>query len=69
MTTLSGSALLALAVARQHLDAENGWCRAHVDEDWQIANWGPDEEAAARRAYRQSEFLSACRFLTLHNTP
>ncbi len=67
MTTLTGSALLALAVAHGHLDADNAWLRAHADEDWQISNWGPDEEAAARRVYRGGEFLSASRFLTLHN--
>ncbi|MEL7542862.1 MAG: ATP12 family protein [Pseudomonadota bacterium] len=65
MTTLTGSAILALAVAHQHIPAEDAWHRAHADEDWQISQWGPDDEAAARRTFREGEFLTAYRFLTL----
>ena len=46
MTTLTGSALLALAHARGHLAAEEAWAAAHVDEDWQISRWGEDAEAS-----------------------
>lgn len=67
MTTLSGSAILALATAHEFIEPQDAWVRAHVDEDWQISQWGPDEEAAERRAFREGEFLSAYRFLTLHN--
>ena len=35
MTTLTGSALLALAHARGRLGIEEAWAAAHVDEDWQ----------------------------------
>ena len=49
MTGLTGSALLALAVASGQLTPEEAWAAAHVDEDWQIGQWGEDEEAAARR--------------------
>ena len=49
MTGLSGSALLALAVALGRLTPEEAWAAAHVDEDWQIAQWGEDEEAKQRR--------------------
>ena len=38
---------------------------AHVDEDWQIAQWGEDVEAAQRRAARKVEFLAAWRMLEL----
>src|SRR5262249_32163916 len=34
VTTLTGSALLALALAAGQLDAESAWTTAHVDEDW-----------------------------------
>ena len=47
MTGLSGSALLALAVALGRLTPEEAWAAAHVDEDWQIGQWGEDEEAKA----------------------
>jgi chaperone required for assembly of F1-ATPase len=65
MTTLTGSALLALAHARGHLTAEAAWAAAHVDEDWQIGRWGEDAEAAARRRRRWSEMEAASRLLAL----
>src|SRR5690606_27493073 len=40
MTTLTGSALLALAVDFGELDAEAAWNAAHVDEDFQAGQWG-----------------------------
>lgn len=65
MTTLTGSALLALAHARGFLSADAAWAAAHVDEDYQIELWGPDAEAEARRAYRKSEFEAASRLYAL----
>lgn len=65
MTTLTGSAVLALAVAKGRLTAEEAWNAAHLDEDWQIARWGVDVEAAERRARRHAEMLAASRFLQL----
>jgi chaperone required for assembly of F1-ATPase len=50
MTTLTGSALLALAVARGLLSAEAAWRPTHVDEDFQAERWGADAEAMAREA-------------------
>ena len=52
MTTLTGSALIALALARGVLSAEAAWQAAHVDEDWNMAQWGKDEMALERRAFR-----------------
>ncbi len=59
MTTLTGSALLALAVAAGELDVETAWAAAHVDEDWNIDQWGEDAEAAARRIKRFAEMKAA----------
>ena len=59
MTSLTGSALLALAVLRGHMTADAAWTAAHVDEDWQIAQWGVDAEAIKRRAYRLAEVRAA----------
>lgn len=55
VTTLTGSALLALALAEGVIDADRAWTLAHVDEDWQIEHWGTDEEAFHRRALRRAE--------------
>lgn len=65
MTTLTGSALLAVAHAQGFLNADDTWTAAHVDEDHQIALWGQDYEAADRRARRTKDFMAACRMLEL----
>ena len=65
MTQLTGSALLALAVALVYLTPEEAWNAAHVDEDFQIAKWGEDAEAAKRRAHRKRDFDAAARMLAL----
>jgi chaperone required for assembly of F1-ATPase len=65
MTTLTGSALLALAHAKGRLTAEAAWAAAHVDEDWQIAKWGEDAEASARRQRRWAEMEAASRLQSL----
>jgi len=63
ITTLTGSALLALALAHGHVDADTAWAAAHVDEDWQMEHWGRDEVAIARRDYRLGEMLAAATVL------
>lgn len=65
MTTLTGSALLPLAHARGQLSAEQAWTAAHIDEDWQIGQWGWDVEAKARRDRRWAEMRAASRLLQL----
>ncbi len=59
VTTLTGSALLALALAHGVRDAGQVWAAAYVDEDWNADQWGVDEEAAARRATRLRDFEAA----------
>jgi chaperone required for assembly of F1-ATPase len=63
ITTLTGSALLALALARGHLTADAAWDAAHVDEDWNMDQWGRDESALARRAARRAEMDAAAAVL------
>jgi chaperone required for assembly of F1-ATPase len=65
MTTLTGSALLALALGGGRLTAEEAWAAAHIDEDWQISQWGDDAEARARRQRRWAEMQAASRLLAL----
>ena len=64
-TTLTGSALIALAVAHGRLDAAEAWRAAHVDEDFQAERWGVDEEAMARREARWREMEAAAEALRL----
>ncbi len=65
ITTLTGSALIALAVLHGRLDAEAAWTAAHVDEDWNMDFWGRDELALNRRALRYAELQAACQVLAL----
>ena len=69
MTQLTGSALLPLAVALGQLAPEKAWAAAHVDEDFQIAKWGEEAEAAERRAHRKRDFDAAARLLKLVDPP
>lgn len=59
VTSLTGSMVLALALAEGQGQADEIWAAAHVDEDFNIAQWGEDHEAAERRAKRQLEFAAA----------
>lgn len=59
MTTLTGSLILALAIAEGRIDATEAWRLAHVDEDWNISLWGEDDEAKARRAARFTDMRAA----------
>ena len=58
-TTLTGSALIALALARGRIDPEAAWRAAHVDEDWQAEIWGQTAEAEARRQARWRDMDAA----------
>ena len=63
MTSLTGSVLLALAVAHGRLSTAEAWAAAHVDEDFQMEVWGQDEEALERRARRWAEMQAAADLL------
>jgi chaperone required for assembly of F1-ATPase len=63
ITTLTGSALLALAVAHERITAEAAWAAGHVDEDWNMEFWGRDELALKRREYRLGEMTAAANVL------
>ncbi len=65
ITTLTGSALIALAVLRGRLSIDDAWSAAHVDEDWNMDTWGRDEIALERRAFRFAEMQAAGKVLAL----
>ncbi|EYD76814.1 Chaperone [Rubellimicrobium mesophilum DSM 19309] len=62
LVTLSGSLVLGLAVALGRLSAEEAWRLSRLDEDFQIEEWGEDEEAAEAAARRRAALLDAARF-------
>lgn len=63
VTTLTGSALLAIALKEGAFGPTAIWNAAHVDEDVQMDIWGKDEEAMVRRAVREAEFKAAATLL------
>lgn len=69
LTSLAGSALIALALARGRLIAVEAWYAAHVDEHWNARHWGKDAEAVSRRTQCFSEFEAAAKMLVLLDRP
>jgi chaperone required for assembly of F1-ATPase len=65
LTSPAGSALIGLALARGRLSAVEAWNAAHVDEDWNVRQWGEDVEAVSRRTQRFAEFEAAAKMLVL----
>jgi chaperone required for assembly of F1-ATPase len=65
VTNIGGSALIALALANDALTGDEAWNAAHVDEQWNISQWGEDDEAQRRLAARHAEFSAAARMLAL----
>lgn len=65
LVTISGSLLIGLAMLEQAIDSATGWEAGHIDELWQIEQWGEDDLAAKARAARRADFDSAAEFLTL----
>jgi chaperone required for assembly of F1-ATPase len=63
VTTLTGSALIALAFMRGALSLDAAWSAAHVDEDWNMNLWGRDALALERRAARFAEMQAAATVL------
>ncbi len=65
ITSLTGSALLALQHASGAASAAQAWAGAHVDEDFQARLWGADDDSQARRAARWREMQAAASVLEL----
>lgn len=62
---LSGSAILALALAGGDFSADAIFEAAHLDERFQSERWGLDPAAAAREAAIRRDFDAAARWLEL----
>ncbi|MBI0476852.1 ATPase [Sphingomonas sp. MA1305] len=63
VVTITGSLVLALALAERAGDAETLWTAANLDEDWQAEHWGSDPLAEQARDVRRHDFDAAVRFL------
>lgn len=65
LVSISGSLGIGLAVCEGRLTAPDAWALSRIDEDFQIEQWGEDDEAKALAARRHRDFLRADLFLTL----
>jgi chaperone required for assembly of F1-ATPase len=65
LVTISGSLIVALALAEGEIGLDAAWKAATIDEAWQAENWGEDDLAAAALGIRRREFEAAFRFLSL----
>lgn len=65
ITTITGSAILAIAFAMGDLDIETVWRHALLDEDYQMELWGRDDEAMKVRERRWLDLEAAARFFKL----
>jgi chaperone required for assembly of F1-ATPase len=65
LITISGSLVIALALAEGEIELDTAWTAATVDEAWQIEQWGEDKDEKQRLEARGREFAAAYRFLSL----
>jgi chaperone required for assembly of F1-ATPase len=63
VTAVTGSAILALALAHGRIDVAQAWEAALVDEEWEMRQWGRDDLAMAARAFRLRELQAAALIL------
>lgn len=62
LVSMSGSLIIGLATLDQFAPPQDLWTASRVDEDWQIQQWGSDEDAERLAAGRERAFLDAARF-------
>lgn len=64
-TAITGSAVMALALWKGAFAPADIFDASLVDENFQIEQWGEDDEAHARREIIRGEFMAIARFLAL----
>jgi chaperone required for assembly of F1-ATPase len=65
LVAISGSLILALAMAKGQINADEGYALSRIDEQWQIEQWGQDEEASALDASKQRAMQDAWAFFQM----
>jgi chaperone required for assembly of F1-ATPase len=64
-TTITGSLVLALAIAKGRLTPTEAFALSRIDEMFQAEKWGADPEAEKRARLHAAELDSAGRFMAL----
>ena len=65
LVSLSGSLIIGLAASENAWPVGDLWKWSRIDEDWQVEQWGKDEEASAQALQKADAFRQAARFLAL----
>jgi len=65
LVSISGSLVLGLAVSTDRLDVSEAMSLSRLDDDWQIEQWGEDEEASKTAALKAKDFAEAARLIAL----
>lgn len=63
LVQISGSLVLALAVLHREMDAVSAWDASRVDENWQLAQWGEEQEAVESAKKKCASFIFADKLL------
>jgi chaperone required for assembly of F1-ATPase len=64
-TAASGSVIIGLALLRRRLDSDEACSLAHLDEQYQSAQWGEDPDAVAQRDSVRLAINAASSFMVL----
>lgn len=59
LVSLSGSLVIGFAVTEGRASGAEMWDVSRIDEDWQIAQWGADEEASEMAEKKREAFMHA----------
>ncbi|OYX40570.1 MAG: ATPase [Rhodobacterales bacterium 32-67-9] len=62
LVSLTGSLVLGLAATRGGFEPEQLWRLSRIDEDWQAAHWGQDEDAMIAATQKHADFTHARHF-------
>ncbi len=65
LVSLSGSLILGFAAAEGPYEVDDLWARSRVDELWQEAQWGRDDEAHELSEMKRAAFVDAKRFFDM----
>lgn len=63
LTAVYGSAILALAVMKNHIDGSQAFDLSRLDNLYQIEQWGQDDEAAEIAENLAAEITALCRII------
>ncbi len=62
LVSLSGSLIIGFAAIQDYAAPQDLWDISRIDENWQIDQWGEDEEATQQANIKREAFLHADRF-------